>query len=208
MSVNTYALTTRQRLQDFMGLSAPTVTQASVLDRCIDAVTDFIEHYCQRRFKLTVYTQEVYNGTDTPYILLKNFPVDSTTAITLERRSSSANEDDWDSIDSEDYFVHYDEGIVEFIGGYLFRKYPRAFRITYKAGYDFNTTDKTLESVALGDLEYATWKLASTAYNQRKGSGNVDSERLGDYAVTFRKLTMEDDDIKAILDKYIRLDEI
>ena len=208
MAVTTYALTTRARLQDFLGITSPTATQQSLLDRSIDAATDFIERYCGRRFQLTTNTQEVYDGTDTPYILLKNWPVSTTAAFTLEERESTKNSNNWGSIDSEDYFIHYDEGIVEFIGGFKFRKYPRAFRATYASGYDFDTVTagKELEAVGLGDLEYAVWKLAGTIYNNRKNNLNVESERLGDYAVTFRKQVMEDEDVKSILDKFIRLD--
>lgn len=208
MTVVTYGLTTRQRLQDFLGISSPTATQQTLLDRCIDSASDFVERYCRRRFKKTVYTQEVYDGTGTPNLILKNWPVDTTAAITLEERESTANSDNWGSIDSEDYFVHYTEGMVEFIGGFTFRKYPRAFRITYTAGYDFDTitAGKELEAVGLGDLEYAVWKLAGTMYNRRKGDVNVESERLGDYAVTLRKQVMEDPEIQSILDKFIRLD--
>ena len=205
--VNSYALTTRQRLQDFMGLASPTATQSSVLDRLIDTVTDFVENYCRRRFQQTAYTQEVYDGSGSGTLMLKQYPVISTETITLQERTSAANEDSWATINSKDYFVQYNEGYLEFTGVMIFRKYPRGFRLTYTAGYDFDTggTD-TLESVGLGDLEYAVWKLCSTLYNTRKGSGNVVAERLGDYSVTFRKQVMEDDEIKSILDKHAKLD--
>jgi len=207
MSVSTYSLTTRQRLQDFMGFTTPTATQASVLDRVIDAVTDFVERYCGRRFQQTAYTQEVYDGSNSGTLMLKQYPVISTETTALEERTSAANEDSWATINSKDYFVHYNEGYLEFTGKMIFRKYPRAFRVTYTAGYDFDTagTD-TPESVGLGDLEYAVWKLATTAYNTRRGSGNVSSERLGDYSVTFRKQIMESDELKSILDKHAKID--
>ena len=49
--------------------------------------------------------------------------------------------------------------------------------------------------------------LASSIWNRRKGgaSGEKQSERKGDYAVTYRASLLESNDLKSILDKYAGL---
>lgn len=199
MSLNPYALTTTARLSSFSDLAD---ANSTLLESIINAVTDYIENYCGRRFKLTTYTNQVYDGTGSDVLLLENYPI--TTFTSLAVRSSLNNENTWESIDSDQYFVYTTEGYIKFIKGRVFSKEHQFYRCTYSAGFDFDTSNKTLESVGLGDLEYAVWKMATQAYNQRKGDSNIQSERLGDYSVTFRKMTMEDESLISILDKYAR----
>lgn len=199
MSLNSYALTTTARLSSFSDLADADTT---LLDSMINAVTDYIENYCGRRFKLTTYTKEEYDGTGAEVLLLDNYPI--VTFTQLQVRSSLNNENTWESIDANQYFVYKPEGYLKFIKGRIFLSEHKFYRCTYTAGYDFDTSSKTLESVGLGDLEYAVWKMATQAYNQRKGDSNIQSERLGDYSVTFRKMTMEDESLMGILDKYAR----
>jgi hypothetical protein len=55
-------------------------------------------------------------------------------------------------------------------------------------------------------VEYVAWKLVATAWEQRKGSTGVESEHIGDYSVKYAKNVFENEDIKAILDKYKRFE--
>jgi len=201
MALLDYALTTLARVKTFLGISG--TSNDELLTSLINSCTDFIENYCDRRFKQKAYTNELYNGNGTNKLLLKNYPVDESSTFKLEERSSDLNEDDWNEIDTEYYFVHYDSGIVERVRG-IFYKYPKHYRITYTAGYDYDNSSTFLEDAGAGDLEYACWKLVSKVYNQRKQAGNIQSERLGDYSVTFKKEVMADPEIKSILDKYKR----
>jgi len=181
MALLDYALTTLARVKTFLGISG--TSNDELLTSLINSCTDFIENYCDRRFKQKAYTNELYNGNGTNKLLLKNYPVDESSTFKIEERSSDLNEDDWNEIDTEYYFVHYDSGIVE---------------------YDYDNSSTFLEDAGAGDLEYACWKLVSKVYNQRKQAGNIQSERLGDYSVTFKKEVMADPEIKSILDKYKR----
>lgn len=201
MALLSYALTTLARVKTFLGISG--TSDDDLLTSLINACTDFIENYCDRRFKKTSYTNELYNGTGTNKLLLKNYPVIEGETFKIEKRGSSYNEDNWDEVESEYYHIDYDSGIVERVDD-IFIKYPKHYRITYTAGYDYDNSSTYLEDVGAGDLEYACWKLVSKAYNQRKQAGNIQSERLGDYSVTFRSEVMADPEIKSILDKYKR----
>ena len=96
-------------------------------------------------------------------------------------------------------------GIVTYVSG-RFIQYPQHYRITFTAGYAFDNTTPgaTLESVGIGDLEYAVWKLCQKAFDQRRQASNVESESIGDYSITLRKTVMVDDEVREILDKYRR----
>jgi hypothetical protein len=200
-----YALTTRQRLMDFMGITSVTTVQGNVIDRVIDSVTEYIERYCGRRFKKTTYTNELYDGDGSNCIVLNSFPVDSSSTFTFQYRTSRDNEDSWDTFDSDEYFVDYDAGIIEMPTDVRLARGVKIYRVTYTAGYDFDNVTTFLSDTEAGSVEYVAWVLASTTYNKRKASGDIVSERIGDYSVTYGKTLFESDDIKGILDGYKKL---
>lgn len=202
MATKSYSLTTRQRLIDFLGLTGLTSTQNSVLDRIIDQVTEFIENYTGRRFKETTYTNELYDGDGSQYLILKNYPVNSGSTFTLQRRDSVANEDSWSTIDSEDYFVDYNAGTIELIYGLNFANQPKHYRVTYTAGFSFDNSSTFLSDTVAGDIEYVAWKLCSVAWNRRQGDPSIASESIGDYSVSYTKEAFENDEVKSVLDKY------
>jgi hypothetical protein len=207
MSLKTYALTTVSRVESFLGLTF-NATEDSIMESIINMVTEYVERYTGRRFKQTAYTNEKYHGYGNDKILLKNFPVSTTATFDLDFHTTPENEDEWDDVDSEDYYIDYDAGIVYPTWGGDFRKERFYYSIDYTAGFDFNNTTTFLSDTTAGDLEFAVWKLCAAAWNRRRGDPGVESERIGDYAVTYGQVAMfEDPDIKAILDKYKR-DEV
>lgn len=206
MSVKTYALTTRARLMDFMGVSSVTETQGNVLDRIIDSVTEYIENYCGFRFKKTTYTDEVYDGDGSGMLNLKNFPLVSGESFSLSYRNSVLNEGSYTAVSDNSFRVDNASGVVYGMGGYTFTSGRGLYKATYTAGYDFDNATTFLSDTTAGAIEYACWKLCASAYNNRKQSQGVQSERLGDYAVSYNKTTYEDPEIKGILDQYARLD--
>ena len=201
MAIKSNALTTLARLKSYLGISV--VAYDTVLEYTIDATTAFILQYCDRVFQQTANSNEVYDGNGMTDMVLKNYPVSSTATFTLEKRDSIDNNGSFSTISSTDYFVKYTAGIVHFATGH-FKKIAQHYRVTYTAGYDYDTAAKTLISVGLGDLEYAVWKLCAVMYYQRKSSGDIASERIGDYSVTYMKEVMTDPEVLAILGKYKR----
>jgi len=207
MAVKSYALTTPTRAAEYMGISVPTGTNLSVLERTIDSATDFIEGIIGRRLKKTTYTQEMYDTERAETLNLKNFPVISSETFTLERRSSALNEDDWDTVDTEYYHVDYNSGVIQGAGGLRFARTVKGYRVTYTAGYDFDNTTTFLGDISeVGDLELAAWILVEAIWNNKKGGFSIASERIGDYSVTYRKALLENEDLKSILDKYSAFD--
>lgn len=201
--MNSYALTSVARLKTFLGITVN--TDDTLLERIIDAVTDWVINYTGREFQLDTYTQEIYDGSGTHLLLLNNYPIDDTTAVVLEARTTPLNVSDWDTIDTELYHVDFERGMIDYQPR-IFTRQPRHYRVTYKAGFDFDNTGavKTLESVGLSDLEWAVWELCKAIYNARKQASNVQSESIGDYSVTFTKELFGNPDVKAILDAYAR----
>lgn len=200
MAINTNGLTTVARIKVFLGITV--AAHDTILEQLINMVSDFVSGYCNRVFQSAVYTNEIYDGTGSPDLVLNKAPVSTTATFTLEERSSKSN---WTTIDSEIYYIDFVTGIVHSNGG-RFSQLPQRYRVTYTAGWAFDnfTPGATLESLNLGDLEYACWKLVDKAFINRKGSTGIQSESIGDYQVTFRVSAMTDPEIKEILRKYIR----
>lgn len=196
-------MTTLARAKAFMEIGGG--ADDELITSLINSVTDFVERYCDRRFDETVYTNELYDGNGSDKLLLKQYPISTSAAFTLQRRTSTDNSSGWETINSTEYFIKYVQGIVQWASG-AFENIPQFYRITYTAGYAFDNAGAgvTMESLGLGDLEFAIWKLVNQAYKNRRVSANVTSESIGDYSVTFRKQVMMDDELKGILDKHRR----
>lgn len=127
-----YALTTVADVKESLDIDSGDSSKNNLITRKINQATNIIENYCSRRFKLTTYTDEEYNGTNVNQILLRNGPI-VADSVTLKRRNSSLNEGDWETIDTEFEFVDENAGILGLsfnaIGGF------ERYRISYEAGY-------------------------------------------------------------------------
>lgn len=196
-----YALTTKQRLIDFLGLENLTSAQEGVVEYCIESATDFIENFCSRRFKQTARTGELHSGTGQKTLILDHFPIVKGETFKLYERQTNLNQDSWDSINSKYYFIDYEEGTIHYEHG-SFRKGKHRWKVDYTSGFDFDNTETFPNDVGLADLEYIVWKLAGTMYLKRRGSVGIRQEAMHSTQVTYMKLVMESDEIKEVLDKY------
>lgn len=73
-----YALTSPQRVKDILfDTNSQTANYDDVLRRDINAVTDYIEGQCARRFVQTLYTNEVFSGVSYKQrrLILRQFPI-------------------------------------------------------------------------------------------------------------------------------------
>ncbi len=206
MALKAYALTTVARFISFAGLTNLSAADNTNIEILINMLTEWIENYCQRRFKKTTYTQELYDGDGSRELYLRQYPVISGETFTLQERSTSLNSSSWDTIDSENYFVENDTGIVELAGkSSKFVNNPQAYRITYTAGFDFDNSATFLSDTVAGDVEYAMFKILKSSWDKRKSQAGILKERLGDYSVEFSGSVFESDEIKEVLDKYARV---
>lgn len=171
-----YALTTLQDVKESLGIASSDLTWDNLIKRKINQATEIIEGYCGRRFKATNYTDEEYDGTWTDQLVLRNFPVISFTG--LSARDSSLNQGDFDTINSEHYFVDNNSGIIDSVAGSFYGSYNR-WRVTYRAGYE------TIPS----DLQEACAILASYLTINDPGSNTgIASKKEGQREVTYHNL--------------------
>ena len=191
------ALTTLARVKIFLGLTSD--SQDARLIMLINQATGVIKRYTKRNLKSATYTQEEYDGTGEKTLILKQFPV--TTLTLLEENNAGDNSDDWETIDAEDYFSYSDGRIILNTGSFV--EAPQRYRATYDAGFliDFDNEEDTSLHTLPFELEYACQKLVSSFLNSGKAEA-LKSSKVGDITLVFNQSIMNDEELKAILDKY------
>ncbi len=205
MSLHAYALTTVQRVASYLGITVVANSATDILlQNLINGVTDFVENYIGFRVQQATVSNEQYDTEKGDILVLNRAPV---SAVTLQRRNSGLNEDEWETIAPEFYHVDTDAGIIYGAGGWQFARTRRGYRVSYTAGYNFDNNATFLSDTEASDLELAAWILVTTVYNRRKGGGDIKSESIGDYRVVYGGALMENDDVKAILDKYADVEQ-
>lgn len=198
------ALTTLARAKNHMDISGN--TKNTVLTAIILGASKFVERYTRRKFKRQTYTSEVYDGTGRDKLFLKNYPVQGSVAA--QRRATPLNEDDWETLDTESFFVYTESGkLVSLVGSWF--EGPKNYRFTYDAGYYLpshaNYQDGTDDDQDLPyDLELAVLDLISAAYNRRK-SGGIQSQSVYQVDLTYAKELSENPMLKATLDSFKRV---
>lgn len=201
MNVSSYALTTVDRAKAFLGNDG-SGCEDSLIAMLVNIATDTIERHTNRRFKQTTYTGEMYTGENKPNLILNQYPVALSSPFKIERRNGAQNTNSFTELSDQNYYIDANSGIVRFLGN--LSSVPQHYRVTYTAGYDFDVNNgEFLDSVGLADLEYACFKLVAAMLYQRKSSGNVTSERIGNYAVTYSGDSISmDAEVTNVLDKY------
>lgn len=192
------ALTTLARQKIFLGIGSDTYD--GLLTMAINQVTGFIEQYCKRNFLRQTYTNEEYDGTGEANLILKNYPVASISSF--QYNQAEDNSDDWATFNTNDYFW-YENGIINMRTGRLLER-SQKYRVTYAAGYliDFDNENTPASHNLPMELEYACQKLVAGIFNKRRAEG-LDQSRIGDSAVVLSKTLFDDQETKAILDKYV-----
>lgn len=185
MDLVSYALTDVTATRTYLGYKD--TSKDELIKLLINVATDYIEDYCGRRFKNTVYTNEVISGNGEKEMLLPQYPI--TAFVLLEKNGAVNNSASWESVDGESYWR--DDPVGKLFGTYRFECGVRNYRVTYSAGY----------ATIPYDLQFACMKLVELMARDTNAQG-LSSERLGDHAVTFSKASEDDPMLKKILDKY------
>lgn len=203
MALNAWALTTVARYKTHAGITG--VASDTKIEILINIVTDYIEKFCDRRFLRTTYTNEVYDGQGSPQLLLKQYPISTTHTFQLDERDTSLNEAQWSSVDTNLYHIDYTAGMIELIGR-RFEELPRHYQVTYTAGYAFDNTTPgaALESLGIGDLEYACWQMVTNLFASAGQQSGINSESIGNYSVSYANFYLLDPEVKMIILKYKR----
>lgn len=130
-SLLSYALTNLSDVKESLGIASSDLTWDNLIIRKINQATRAIEGYCGRRFKLSTYTQEIYNATDTDQLILKNYPL--VGDVTLEVRDTLLNSDDWETVEASLAFADANSGVLG-LNFHAIGHWGR-YRVTYQGGY-------------------------------------------------------------------------
>ncbi len=196
MALVSHALTTvarvKARIPNISGSSFDTL-----FENIINGVTDFIENYCQRRFKETTYTNQLYDGYNSTKqskrsIILKQFPITDLSSVQFK-----TDDDSWNSYGTTEYVYDSENGIITKVSGNFAGGYQN-LRVTYDAGFviDFSTpANMTLPY----DLINAAEELTIRMFKRREDIGKSAMNVQGD---TVNYLDKLDAQILEVLDRY------
>jgi uncharacterized phiE125 gp8 family phage protein len=208
-AVVAYALTTVARVKTRLGISDS--NDDTLLLQLVNEATDAIESFCDRRFKSTTYTTEVYSGGDGGHyrLVLRQSPV--TTLTAFQFRQGSISNSTYSAVDADSYELE-DAGRTGIIGCLFPLSYGmNNYRVTYTAGYliDFANEGDVTKHTLPADLTSACEQLVAMMYNVRKSAG-VQSEALGAHNVTWSDLLGVDNNGRpksaamSIIQQYVR----
>ena len=200
-TIYSHALTTVSRVKERLGIDSSGFD--TVFLRLINAATDQIEQYCERRFKQTTYTDEVY-GTSISggkYLFLRQPQV--TTLSALEYRAGTPSTPSWTAFLADDYEL-IDGGRTGTVR--IYGSVPQgenSVRATYIAGYLIDWTEYGTASHTLpADVTEVCEKMVARAFKKREKE-HMETENIGESSTTYKvNFTAED---KGTLDKYCRI---
>lgn len=166
-----YSLVSLEDVKDSLGIDSSNTSKDDLIKRQINRATDMIENFTGRRFKLTSYTDIDYDATNSDQLVLQQRPV--TTISSFQIRDSSLNEDDWEEIDSELYFIDKAAGVLDlnFNAAGRWNRY----RLDYTAGY----------SIIPADLAEAAATLAAFFVDNPTGGTNVRRKQEGQREIEY-----------------------
>lgn len=199
MSLNTNALTTVERVADYMGMSVPSngSTKYKRIERAINAVSQQIENYVGQNIKQTSYTEVKDANPGQDSMILDHTPVISVSSF--QYRNSIENVDEWETFEAKDYRLDTETGIIYLMGRSITRGVG-TYRASYSAGYVFDNSTTFLSDAGAADLEDIVWQLASLKFERVIGA--IKSERIGDYSVSYQDSIFDNEDVRLVLDKY------
>lgn len=199
MAVVDYALTTRQKVKDLLGITD--TSDDAVIDALIDGITDFIQSYTGGRNFLAQDYVELKDTYYSPDLFFNQIPVNSVAKI--EYRTGVPSAPVWVTYNANSYLVYTGlRAKVHFFA--KFNPVPMAFRFSYNAGYliDWsNEHDKTKHTLPY-DLTRVATELCSKAYNMRYAHGISREQTEGQMLIYEGGKNILNDDHAAILNKY------
>ena len=194
-----YALTTVARVKTRLTITVN--NHDTPLLYLINSVTDFIEGECNRRFKETTYTNEVYSPQGGRFIILKQSPVSSVSSV--QYRAGLKSNPTWTDFNTDDWEL-MEDGQSGMIEAYGLLHGTNLFRVTYVAGYKINFTnygDNNTHTLP-ADVTDLCERLVVRWFKRRE-SGGKQSEGLQGGSINWKdELDSED---KATLARYKRI---
>lgn len=167
-----YALTTVADVKESLGITDS--SQDNLVIRKINFATEAIEGWCRlprdHHFKETTYTNEEYDGSGSNMLRLKMRPV--STLSSLQFRTTSENLDSWDSVDTQNYFLDINSGVVDLL--YSEGTRFNSFRATYTAGFATIPADLAEAAVMLAAYLVENSTTGTNVKRQREGQREIE----------------------------------
>lgn len=197
MEPKAYALTTVDRVRNIR-LRIDSEGFDDLFANLINAVSDFLEGECNRRFMATDYeekhTVHTYGQTS---LVLRNAPVSEVTSF--QYRSGTKTNPTWNAVDPDSWELDEDAGIIETNG--LLEKY---LKVSYNAGYliDWEHADDMEVHTLPSDLTDLAERMVVKLYKRKEAEGKL-TEGFDGAQIAWRDdLTKED---QAIISRYRRI---
>lgn len=197
MEPKTYALTTIDRIRNIR-LRIEAEGFDDLFANLINAVSDFIEGECNRRFMATDYeenhTVHTYGQTS---LVLRNAPVNEVTAF--QYRSGTKSNPTWNAFDPDSWELDDEAGIIETSG--MLEKF---LKVSYNAGYliDWENEDDMEAHTLPTDLTDLAERLVTKWYKRREAEGKL-SEGFDGAQIAWRDDMNKED--QAIINRYRRI---
>lgn len=200
-SILTYALTTVARVKTRMSIDASGFD--TLLMYLINSVTDLVEGECNRRFKETTYTNEVYSNPvgGSGLLILRQAPVSSVSS--LQYRVGLKTNPTWTDFLVDDWELLEDgaTGIIQLYGS--FGQGVNNLRASYVAGYKINFAnygDNNTHTLP-ADITDLVERIVVKLFKRREAEGKS-QDSFNNGSITWKDtLTAEDE---ATLAKYRR----
>lgn len=182
---------TLANVKTFLGIT--TSDDDTVLTTILGQVDKYIKNYVKWNINREVVTDE-YHSADG---ITKTFVLGMGEVDTGETFTATFDTEDYTS---DDYALYPEEGIVVFYTAPA--QSVRELKFSYTAGY--------ADGSVPADLQMAFAKMVGGIYFNRESNGAKNSEKLGDYSVTYKEGGTDIDSVfeanKSVLDLYVRHD--
>ncbi len=147
----------------------------ALLASLISAASAAAERYCGRLFDSAART-EIYDGSGDRYLMLRAFPLTSVNNITVTDESGNTY-----TIATADLTLHLGRGEIRIKAGASASDYSY-----FPTGYQNISVPYTGGYVAIPeDIQQAVVHITEAMLSANVRAGDVSSEKLGDYAVTY-----------------------
>lgn len=191
------AYTTEAKVEAFLMIEIDSSFSANITT-WIDAVTKYIERYTGRVFETGVSAIKSYDGNGQQELM-----IDDTIAISkVEVLDDNGNVDETLTAGLGGDYLTYPinttpKNSIKLTDTAVYNVFPKGkqnIRITATWGY---------ASTIPADIELVATKLVAAIVQKGLKGGEIASERLGDYSVTFIEEQAEEMGVKDTLDQYI-----
>lgn len=159
MGVLLVGLITLAVAKDALDIPTLNTNEDTRIQGFVDAASAYIQAQCNRTFAQATYTH-YFDGNDTRYLLLYEFPISAITLINIDDTWAFAGGTDLPA--SGDYRIHNSVLAVRRCGLFQYTS-AQAVKVTYTAGYTTIPSD-----IQQATLEMVLW-LYFTRNDRRKG---------------------------------------